>query len=114
MAVQEVLVGGVICVEASWPEERSPFHSSDLASVRWAGEWLSLSLAYGGRMEEALAAVQEAIRNARSLAGQPGFTPETWSALPRAYAAMGATCGVIGEQAEAQNGIAQPRPNGKK
>lgn len=29
MAVQEVSVGGVIGVEASWPEERSPFHSSE-------------------------------------------------------------------------------------
>ena len=65
-------------------------------------EWLSLSLAHGGKRVEALAAVQDAVLNAKLLAGQPQVTAETWSALPRAYAAMGATCDVLGQKAEAQ------------
>jgi tetratricopeptide (TPR) repeat protein len=82
--------------------ERDRSNLTNLMELIKVQRWLSLSLAYGGQKAEALVAARDAIANATLLAGLPGVTPETWSALPRAYAAMGATCDVIGEQAEAQ------------
>jgi tetratricopeptide (TPR) repeat protein len=82
--------------------EKDPSNVTNLLELIKVQEWLSLSLAHGGKKVEARAAAEEAVAYARSLTSQPGLTPETWSALPRAYAAMGATCNIIGEPTESK------------
>jgi len=62
-------------------------------------EWLSLSLARGGGQAEAIGLARDAIAKARLLGDA---TVESRRELPRAYAAMAATCGALGKREEAR------------
>ena len=65
--------------------------------------WLSLSLARGRQEKESVALALDAIDKARLLAGEAGAKAESWRELPRAYAAMAATYGALGNRREARN-----------
>ncbi len=74
-------------------------HLLELIKVQ---EWLSLALARQGQGTEAVALAQDSVAKARLLADQTAVTQESWRELPRAYAAMGATCGALGKREEAR------------
>jgi tetratricopeptide (TPR) repeat protein len=80
--------------------ESDPTNMTDLLELMKVQEWLSLSLARVGQRTEAVSLAQDVIGRARSLANETNATAESSRELPRAYAAMAATCGALGQRAE--------------
>jgi tetratricopeptide (TPR) repeat protein/tRNA A-37 threonylcarbamoyl transferase component Bud32 len=82
--------------------ESDPANMTNQLEVIKVQEWLSLNLARAGQAPEAMALAEDSVRKARSLAVAAGVTPERGRELPRAYAAMAATCDALGKRAEAR------------
>jgi len=80
--------------------ESDPANTTTRLELIKVQEWLSLNLARAGQEPEAIALAQDAIGKARSVAENAAATPESWRELPRAYAAMAVTCGVLGKRDE--------------
>jgi tetratricopeptide (TPR) repeat protein/tRNA A-37 threonylcarbamoyl transferase component Bud32 len=79
-----------------------PANTTNLLEFMKVEEWLSLALAKSGQAKEADALAREAIAKAQSLAGDGHATLQSLHELPRAYAAMGASCRALGRRDEAR------------
>jgi tetratricopeptide (TPR) repeat protein len=82
--------------------ESDPKNTTNVLELIKVQQWLSMTLARAGREPEAVALAQDGIAKARSVAGEPGATPESWRELPRAYAAMADTYRALGKHNEAR------------
>jgi eukaryotic-like serine/threonine-protein kinase len=82
--------------------ESNPTNMTNQLELIKVQEWLSVSLARGGQEAEAISLAQDAVGKTRLLADDAGATAETLRELPRAYAAMAATCGALGKSGEAR------------